>query len=136
VGFVPLLATAAKQLATQPTDLGWLPWICVIYGILGPLVLTNILWFTAVHRVGPSRATLFANLQPFFAALFALLILDEKITRLQIGGGVLIVAGILLARRRPTPRVTAPRAGLSADRTPDGAGSSRPASKRSRLPSE
>ena len=29
--------------------------------------LTNLLWFTAIHRVGPSRATLFANLQPFLA---------------------------------------------------------------------
>jgi drug/metabolite transporter (DMT)-like permease len=136
VGFVPLLATAAHQLATQPTDLGWLPWLCVVYGILGPLVLTNILWFTAVHRVGPSRATLFANLQPFFAALFALLILDEKLGRLQLAGGALIVAGILLARRRSAPPVTEPRPDLSAGRTPDGAGSSRPASRRSRLPSK
>ena len=61
-------------------------------------MLTNILWFTAVHRVGPSRATLFANLQPFFAALFALLILDEQITRLQIVGGFAVLAGIALAR--------------------------------------
>jgi drug/metabolite transporter (DMT)-like permease len=100
LGFLPLIATAAHQLATQRTDLGWLPWACVVYGILGPLVLTNVLWFTAVHRVGPSRATLFANLQPFFAAIFAVLVLSERLTRLQLVGGVAVLAGIALARTR------------------------------------
>jgi drug/metabolite transporter (DMT)-like permease len=100
LGFLPLLATAAHQLATQRTDLGWLAWACVAYGILGPLVLTNILWFTAVHRVGPSHATLVANMQPFFAAIFALLVLSERLTRLQVVGGVAVLAGIALARTR------------------------------------
>ena len=54
VGFVPLLATAAKQLATQPTDLGWLAvGLRRRTAILGPLVLTNILWFTAVRPCRP-----------------------------------------------------------------------------------
>ena len=44
-----------------------------------PLFLTNILWFTALDRVGPSRASLFANLQPFFAVLFALVLLSERL---------------------------------------------------------
>ena len=83
-------------------------WICLAYAVIGPLVLTNILWFTAVHRVGPSRATLFANLQPFFAALFALLILDEHITRLQIVGGFAVLAGIALART-PEPEAAVAR---------------------------
>jgi drug/metabolite transporter (DMT)-like permease len=63
------------------------------------------LWFRAIDRVGPSRATLVANLQPFIAALFAVLLLSEKITPLQIAGGALIAGGIALARR---PRSTAP----------------------------
>ena len=41
----------------------------------------------AIDRVGPSRAPLFANLQPFVAAIFALLLLSEPITRLQVVGG-------------------------------------------------
>jgi drug/metabolite transporter (DMT)-like permease len=46
------------------------------------------------------RATLFANVQPFVAAVFALLILSEHPSRLQIAGGPAIAAGILLSRRR------------------------------------
>jgi LPXTG-motif cell wall-anchored protein len=63
-------------------------------------VLTNILWFKAVDRVGPSRAALVANLQPFIAALFALVLLSETMTWIQVVGGVLIAGGIVLARKR------------------------------------
>jgi drug/metabolite transporter (DMT)-like permease len=105
VGWIPLAATGAGQLGSQDWGaLGWLDWVCLGYALLGPLVLTNVLWFTAIDHVGPSRATLFANLQPFVAAIFALAILSEKITWLQIAGGVAIGGGILLCRvRRPRP---------------------------------
>jgi drug/metabolite transporter (DMT)-like permease len=105
VGWVPLAATSARQLATQSwSAVGWLDWLCLGYALLGPLVVTNILWFTAIDRVGPSRATLFGNMQPFVAAIFALAILSERITVLQVVGGVAIGAGILLCRVRRPPR--------------------------------
>jgi drug/metabolite transporter (DMT)-like permease len=103
VGCVPLAASAAAQLARQEFDLGFLAWAAIIYATLGPLVLTNVLWFRSVSIVGPSRATLFANIQPFIAALFALLILSETMTIVQGAGGLLIGLGIILARpRRPS----------------------------------
>jgi drug/metabolite transporter (DMT)-like permease len=104
-GWVPLAVTGARQLADQSFDLTALVWICLGYAILGPLVVTNILWFSAVHRVGPSHATLFANVQPFIAAVFALLILDERLTWLQVLGGAAIGAAILLSRPRERPVV-------------------------------
>src|SRR5438105_6330604 len=105
-GWIPLAVTAASQLRAQDWGaIGWLDWLCLGYALLGPLVLTNILWFTALDRVGPSRATLFANLQPFVAAIFALAILSERITPLQVAGGLAIGAGIVLSRgRRPQPQ--------------------------------
>jgi drug/metabolite transporter (DMT)-like permease len=106
IGWVGVAITGATQTASQPFDLGALVWICLVYAILGPLVLTNILWFKAVDRVGPSRATLVANLQPFVAAIFALVLLSESITPVQVVGGVLIGGGIVLARRRWRPAVT------------------------------
>ena len=83
-------------------------WLLLVAATLGPLVLTNILWFRALHGIGPSRATLIANLNPFVAAVFALLLLDERMTAVQVAGGALIAGGILLARRRgDTPRAPA-----------------------------
>jgi drug/metabolite transporter (DMT)-like permease len=97
---VPLLITGSPQIATQDLDFGWLVWLSFAFSVVGPLVLTNVLWFTAVHRVGPARASLFANLQPFLAAVFALVLLSESLSVWQLAGGVLIGAGILLAGRR------------------------------------
>jgi len=74
-----------------------------VYSALPSIVLGNILWFTAISRVGPGRASLFTNLQPFLAAVFALLVLSERLGALQIGGGAVIAAGLLLGRRRALP---------------------------------
>ena len=95
-----LLALAgSKQLASQDWPSGGLLWAGFVFAVLGPLVATNVLWFGAIHRVGPSRASMFANLQPFLAAIFAVLLLSESLSRLQIVGGVAIAAGIVLSRR-------------------------------------
>jgi drug/metabolite transporter (DMT)-like permease len=101
VGSVPALLTALPQIADQPWDLGALVWIAFAFAVLGPLVLTNVLWFTAIDRVGPSRATLATNLQPFLAALFAVVLLSEDLTWVQVLGGAAIGAALLIARRRP-----------------------------------
>jgi drug/metabolite transporter (DMT)-like permease len=100
VGWVPLVLSGIPQLVSQDYDLRPLVWACLVFATLGPLVLTNVLWFTAIDRVGPSRATLFTNLQPFLAAVFALAILSERITAVQVAGGALIAVGIAVARRR------------------------------------
>ena len=101
VAAIPLLLTAIPQLARQDWDLEPLVWAALVFAVLGPLVLTNVLWFTAIERVGPSRATLVTNLQPFLAALFAVALLSEELTWLQVAGGLAIGVSLLLARRRP-----------------------------------
>jgi len=125
----------SRQTATQPLDLGADVWLLFAFSVLGPLVLTNVLWFRSLYRIGAARATLAANLQPFVAVIFAVILLSESITAIQVAGGLLIAAGILLARRRPAPPVTAPRAGRAGAPGRDSAGSSPRASRRSRSPS-
>jgi drug/metabolite transporter (DMT)-like permease len=100
IGWVPLaaVALASGQLAEQSFSFGWKVWLGFAYAVVGPLFLTNILWFTAIDRVGPSRASLFGNLQPFFAVFFALVLLGESLHTLEIAGGVLIFAGIAYER--------------------------------------
>ncbi len=102
---VPFLALSSVQIASQDySSISPLIWACLAFAIVGPLFLTNLLWFTAVHRVGPARATLFANVQPFVAALFAFLILSEHLHWLEVVGGFTILAGIVLERYwRPAP---------------------------------
>jgi len=101
VGAIPLLAVGSPQLASQDYgDLPSLVWLAFVFAVLAPLFLTNLLWFNSIDRVGPSRASLYTNLQPFLGAVFALVLLHEPLTRYQVAGGLLIAVGIVLSRRR------------------------------------
>ncbi|HEY8103411.1 MAG TPA: DMT family transporter [Gaiellaceae bacterium] len=101
LGWILIALVGFPQATEQDYSVGWKVWVLLAFATLGPLVITNLLWFRALHRIGASRATLVANLQPFVAAVFALILLSEQMTLLQVVGGVLIAAGILAARRRP-----------------------------------
>ncbi len=98
-GWVAIALTGAEQTSGQDFALGWEVWTLLVFSTLGPLVLTNVLWFRALHRIGAARATLAANLNPFVAAVVALVLLSEPMSLVQVAGGVLIAAGIVVARR-------------------------------------
>ena len=100
LGWIGMAVVGANQVSNQRLDLGWAVWSLMVFVILGPLVATNVMWFRALHSIGAARATLVANLQPFLAAVFAVILLSEHIAPVQIVGGALIAGGILLARRR------------------------------------
>src|SRR5262249_16731981 len=99
LGWLPLALVSIPQISRQQFHFNGLTWLGFAYAVVGPLFLTNILWFTAVSKVGPARAVLVNNLQPFFAVLFPLILLSESLQPLEIAGGVLIVIGIYLERR-------------------------------------
>ena len=100
---VALTVIGARQTADQDLGLGVEVWALFVFAVLGPLVLTNVLWFRSLHQIGPAKATLAANLQPFVAVVLAVLLLSETLTRIEVAGGVLIAAGIVLVRRRRAP---------------------------------
>jgi drug/metabolite transporter (DMT)-like permease len=102
-----LALSGLQQTADQDWSVGWQVWTLLLFATIGPLVLTNVLWFRSIHRIGPAKATLAANLQPFVAAILAVILLSEPLSWLQIVGGVLIGIGILFVRRRaPAPQAT------------------------------
>jgi drug/metabolite transporter (DMT)-like permease len=103
--WLALALSGLGQTTDQDWHVDWTIWPLLVLATLGPLVLTNVLWFRSIHRIGANRATLATNLEPFVAALLAVLLLSEKITALQILGGILIGLGILSVRRRiPAPQ--------------------------------
>jgi drug/metabolite transporter (DMT)-like permease len=100
ISWVGILLVGWPQTSSQDWNLGWAVWVLLVAATLGPLVTTNILWFRSLDRIGPSRATLATNLQPFLAAIVAVVLLNETMNLTQVLGGVLIGTGILAARRR------------------------------------
>jgi len=103
VGAALLAVSGSWQLATQNWQVGALAWGALLYGALVSVGLGNLLWFKAIDRVGPGRAAVYANLQPFLGALFAVAVLSESLRPLQVAGGLVVGAAILLARSRPGP---------------------------------
>jgi drug/metabolite transporter (DMT)-like permease len=98
-----LAVAGSNQTGTQDLSLGWEVWSLFAFAVLGPLVVTTVLWYRTLDRIGAARATLAANLHPFVAALFAVVLLSESMTLVQALGGVLIAVGIGLARLRRRP---------------------------------
>jgi len=107
MAWVVIALVGVRQTGDQDWALGWEVYALLVFATLGPLVLTNVLWFRSIHRIGPAKATLAGNLQPFIAAVLAVILLSEPLSWLQIVGGLLIGVGILFVRRRaPAPQAT------------------------------
>jgi drug/metabolite transporter (DMT)-like permease len=52
----------------------------------------------SVRHLGISRANVFSNLIPLFTALFAFLMVGEKITLRNIAGMAVVIAGLFLSQ--------------------------------------
>jgi drug/metabolite transporter (DMT)-like permease len=108
VGAVMMAPITIVQVANQDFDsLRRLDWAAWLYSTIGPLLVTNWLYFRALHRVGAARATLYMYLQPFLGAVFAAWLLGEKLVAVQLVGGAVIVGGVALGRAVAGRRVAA-----------------------------
>ena len=93
-----LSVTAPSLIATDWGAVTPLAYAGVAFASVAAYVLTNRLWLVAGGRVGATRASLYANLQPFIGALIALLLLSEVMGRYEMLGGAAIAVGIVLSR--------------------------------------
>lgn len=66
--------------------------------------LAFVLFAQLITAVGPVRATVVTYINPAVAAVLGVAVLDEPFTPAMAVGFVLVIAGSVLATRRPTPR--------------------------------
>jgi len=57
------------------------------------------IWNVAVKRVGPSRTAAFTNLVPVVGVAAGAILLRETITPIELAGGALVIAGLVVMRR-------------------------------------
>lgn len=77
-------------------------WPVAVAGVVGAGVPT-VAYITGIRRLGPSRATILATLEPVIGVALAAWLLGERPTGVQLIGGVLILgATMLLQLRSPT----------------------------------
>ncbi|WP_420457610.1 EamA family transporter [Rubrivirga sp.] len=74
--------------------------------------LAYAIWNESVLQVGASRTAAFSNLVPVVGVVAGVVLRGETVTLLQVAGGALIVAGVVVVRRRgigpALARATAP----------------------------
>jgi drug/metabolite transporter (DMT)-like permease len=105
LGTALLVVVAAPSLVSADyaavTSIGW---SSLAYSAILAGVVTNLLYYAGVHRVGASRAAVFQYLQSFLGVVFAVFLLHEPLRPLQVVGGIVVVAGVVLSRRTPNRR--------------------------------
>jgi drug/metabolite transporter (DMT)-like permease len=76
----------------------------VLAGTVGAGIPT-VAYILGIRRLGPSRATILATLEPVVGVLLAALLLFEQPTPIQLLGGILIIAAGVILQLRPTAEV-------------------------------
>jgi drug/metabolite transporter (DMT)-like permease len=69
-----------------------------------PAAVANVVLFSAIKVLGPTRVMLFQFLVPAFAVVMAAFFLGEAIVLGQVLGGLVITLGILVSRSRRLAR--------------------------------
>jgi drug/metabolite transporter (DMT)-like permease len=96
LGMLPLALLEAPQFDVSHVSLGIVGLFA--YCALVPAAAANVVLFAAIKVLGPTRVMLFQFLVPAFAVVMAWFFLGEAIVLGQVIGGLVIVAGILVAR--------------------------------------
>lgn len=103
------------------TNLFWLgdsilAWLVLISLAVGPTIGGYGLYMVSLGYLPVSVAQLIATLEPVLTAIWAFLLLSERMDSLQIAGSVLIISGVLLLRTRSVRVIEdSPAGGLPAD---------------------
>lgn len=73
-------------------------WGALFYSGLFALVISYVIWYASVKRVGNSKTAIYSNITPIFTVIFAYIFLSENITFLQAVGALVIFVGVYLTR--------------------------------------
>lgn len=106
VGTLTFFLPAAREYSESP---GWVNHITLV-GILGLVFMTLLSSISAyflfewgLAKTSVNRANLFQYIEPFIAAVFAIILLGEKITPPFIFGALLVIGGVYLGTLAKEP---------------------------------
>ena len=98
-GSLMLLPLALPSLIRQNyASVSLTGWASLGYAIVFSGVVAYVLYFTAIHRVGPAHAAMYGYLQTLLGVLFAVMLLGERLTTLQLLGALIVVGSVYWSR--------------------------------------
>lgn len=99
-GAIPLFVTGIPAMLRMDFSTAPLAaWGSVAYSGLMAFGVAYVFWYRGVERVGPTRTSMYANLQPIIALGVAWLTLHERPTPWQFAGGACVITGVYLSRK-------------------------------------
>ncbi|MBH0169060.1 DMT family transporter [Fictibacillus sp. 18YEL24] len=99
LGILILLPFSIREMQTEEIVWSYGTVATILYTGIFASIVAFMSWNTAVERVGPSKAGVFLNLIPVFAAIFAVIFIDETLAWYQGAGGVLVILGVFISTR-------------------------------------
>jgi len=83
-----------------PDSLG--AWVAIGGLVVVSTVIAIVTFFEGVQRLGPADAATLSTLEPVVTILLAAAVLAERLAPLQLAGGVLILAAVIVLARAPS----------------------------------
>ena len=100
-GTLMLIPPAAPSLVRQDwRAVSLLTWAGLVYSFLFALVVSYVLWYRSVKKVGNLKTAVYSNLVPVFGTISGVWFLGERLTPGLWLGAACILSGIVLTRLR------------------------------------
>lgn len=88
---VYVIANAARGEMVLPRDAaGWWP----LAGSVLAYLVAAVALYSSIHRLGPPKVAIVMNVEPIFTIILAGIILQERLTEIQLLGAAIVVAAI------------------------------------------
>ncbi len=98
-GAVLLLPLSLPGLISQPwSSISGPSWVALLFAAFIAGGVSYVFWYHGVKQHGVTRTMVYHYLMPFAAVLFAASVMGEKITPLQIAGGIAVLTGVYLVQ--------------------------------------
>jgi drug/metabolite transporter (DMT)-like permease len=111
-GSIVLLIVGLPELLRQSWTISPSAWGAMAYAAFGAGVAGYLFWYEAIRRIGPARIAVYSYLMPPFGVLVAVLLLRDAFGFQHLIGGLITIAGVVLARwPRPSRSSAGPKGG-------------------------
>ena len=97
IGFICLIPFYLVTPHHALASFSLLSWECILYLAIFCSIIAYFVFNDAIIKIGPSKTAIYQYLEPFFAIVFAILILGEPLSAAIIVGALFILAGIAMA---------------------------------------
>lgn len=104
IGFGSMLPFVLISIPTATVSTSLSAWILLFVTAVVMHGIVTLIWNSQLQKVGAAKAAMFANLEPFIAMLFGLMLLAKPVTAVQFFGALLIIAGVTLTTTSKEPR--------------------------------